>query len=334
MLFAVTPQVLYLKEVSIPHTVYDGMIFQAKYSLLVLEDRFDNIETDFKSSGIAVINPSNKWTKTEGNNYENTFLYKVQQKDAKLPEITAKLLRNGRVIGTDSIGQKEIEIIDINIENFSGIFAGSLKLEESKVAPFDDESNIIIFELSAIDSNLEDFNLKAYEKQGTESFKGNYSNSDLIYYLIIKKNKSTLDFKYFDTTDQKLKELHIKNVPTDERVSTQSDLKPKNTFLMTKLLVLGAVIFIFLTLYVLKRKRIFLLITLIFAAVLFFYIFQKGTVSLKSGTPIYILPTKNSTVVFQTSGKQEAKILSTKNGYIKIEIDDKIGWIKRADAKD
>ena len=53
----------------------------------------------------------------------------------------------------------------------------------------------------------------------------------------------------------------------------------------------------------------------------------KGNVILKKGTKVQILPTKNSTVFYIVKKETNAKILNKKGNYIKIKINNKIGWI-------
>jgi len=332
-LFAFEAKVVYLKEESIPKNIYEGMIFEADYSMLAL-DEFDSITTDFEDSGISVVNGDSKWHKVGDSEYVNSFLFKVlKNTNVSLPKMTVTLIKDGVPIGSDVIEPKPIDVIKINVDDFSSVYADSLKLEDSRVAVFNETLNIVIFMLKAKNSNLNEFVLKNYAKQGDESFKGNYVESELIYYVMIPKDDLELSFRYFDTSKNRLETVSIKNIPIDEKVSTQSDLKPKNTMLMTKIVVLGFVAFLFLLLFIIKRKKLYLIIALIAIGGILYYLLQKGTVSVKEGANLYILPTFNSSVVYTLEKDKEANFLATREGYIKVEIDDKIGWVKKSAIK-
>jgi len=325
-------KIAYLKEVSIPKNIYEGMVFEVTYDLLVL-DEFDSIETSFEGGSVSVLNKSAPWKKIGDSQYTNSFLFQSKTKQIKLPAITVLISKNGSQIGSDTLSSQSLTAIPIDVGDFCGVFADSLGFKESRITIFDDNSNIMVFGLEAKNSNLQDFKLAGFQKQGIESKSGNYKESELIYYVIIPKERAELSFKYFNTKNNRLETLSLKNVPNDEKVSTQSDLKPKNTLHLTKMIALGAVVLLFLLLYILKRKKIYLIITIVALIWIFFYIFQKGTLTLKEGSSVYILPTFNSTVVYTTKKDEEAKILADKEGYIKVEIDNKIGWIRKSAIK-
>lgn len=332
-LFAFEAKVVYLKEGSIPKNIYERMVFEANYSMLTL-DEFDSITTEFEGSGVSVLNSNSKWRKVGDGEYVNSFLFKVlEDKNVSLPKITVTLIKDGIPIGSDVIEPRAIEVIKINVDNFSYVYADSLKLEDSRVTVFDEKLNIVIFKLKAKNSNLNEFVLKNYAKQGDESFKGNYMESELIYYVMIPKGDLELSFKYFNTSKNHLETISIKNIPIDEKVSTQSDLKPKNTMLMTKIVVLGFVASLFLLLFIIKRKKPYLVIALTAIGSILYFLLQKGAVNIKKGANLYILPTFNSSVAYRVEKDTEANLLATRGGYIKVEIDDKIGWVKESDIK-
>lgn len=332
-LFAFEAKVVYLKEVSTPKNIYEGMVFEASFSMLAL-DEFDSITTDFESSSVSVVNKDSKWHKVGDNEYINTFLFKaLKGANVSLPKMTVTLIKDGVPIGSDVIEAKPVDVIKINVDDFSSVFADSLSLEDSRVAVFNETLNIVIFMLKAKNSNLNEFVLKNYAKQGDESFKGNYVESELIYYVMIPKDDIELSFRYFNTSKNRLETITVKNIPIDEKVSTQSDLKPKNTMLMTKIVVLGLFAFIFLLLFIIKRKKIYLFLAILAIGGILYYLLQKGTVTVKEGSSLYILPTFNSTVVYMLEKDKEANFLATREGYVKVEIDDKIGWVKKSAIK-
>jgi hypothetical protein len=61
---------------------------------------------------------------------------------------------------------------------------------------------------------------------------------------------------------------------------------------------------------------------------LIFFNLPKKEITLKSGKQIHILPFKQSTVFMTTEIPTKVTVLNRKGGYIKIEINNKIGWVK------
>ncbi|MFP4485596.1 MAG: hypothetical protein ACLFOC_01470 [Campylobacterales bacterium] len=325
------PQLLYLKEYSTPSSAYKGSVFPIEVKLLVLEE--GTLSSELSLQGLEALDENPKWRSQGDNLYSTTYLIKALSKDARTPAIDISLINQGVTLDTISLDSEDIDIIPVEVENFSGVFAQELKTDEFRSAIFDDSHNIMIFELNAQNSNLEDFHLKKYKKQGLESYKGDYYDSKLIYYVVVNKNIKEIEFKYFNTQKKRFEEIVFENKPTDERVSTQSDLKPKNTFLFTKIILSVSLVSLFVALFVFKRKKIFLLLALLVGVAMLFFLFEKGSVVVKKGAKIQILPTPNSTVFHTTTTSAEADLLAKKGQYIKIELDNKIGWIKRSDTK-
>lgn len=325
------PKLLYLKEYSTPSSAYKGSIFPIKVKLLALED--GTLSTNLSLQGLEALNKNPKWRSEGDNLYSTTYLIKALSEDAKTPAINISLINQGVTLDNISLNSKDIDIIPVEVEDFSGVFAQELKTDEFKAAIFDESQNIMIFELSAQNSNLKDFYLKKYDKQGLESYKGDYSNSELIYYVMVDKNIEEIKFKYFNTQTDSFEEIIYENKPTDERVSTQSDLKPKNTFLFTKIILSISLVSIFVALFIFKRKKIFLVLALLVGTAMLLFLFEKGSLVVKKGAKMQILPTPNSTAFYTTATNTEADILAKKGEYIKIELDNKIGWIRRSDVK-
>ena len=125
-------------------------------------------------------------------------------------------------------------------------------------------------------------------------------------------------------------ELHIDNFSQDDRVSTQSDIRPKNTLQIYKILAAIFLIIVFLGLYLYYRKKLFLVLGAIVLVVLIYLLSIKTSATLKTDVEIRIQPTFNSTIILTTQNPMEVKILSDKYGYYKILLeDDRIGWVRK-----
>ncbi len=87
---------------------------------------------------------------------------------------------------------------------------------------------------------------------------------------------------------------------------------------------------IFLGLFIWKRKKIFLIISIILLIISIIYLLPNEKAVVRKDTNVYILPTKNSTIFFRVENNQNVEILDRKNGFIKVlGLDNEfIGWIK------
>ena len=127
----------------------------------------------------------------------------------------------------------------------------------------------------------------------------------------------------------------MQNIAVEDRVSTQSDIKPKNNhqFFLISLMVFLALLFFGLYLY--KRKIIFVVLLVIALAFLLYFVTLKTSVTLKSNVALRIQPTLNSTIVLTTQTEQKAEILGKRNNYYKVILkDEHIGWVVKNDIKD
>ena len=144
------------------------------------------------------------------------------------------------------------------------------------------------------------------------------------------KSLDKISFDYFNVQSAKYVELHIDNFSQDDRVSTQSDIRPKNTLQIYKILAAIFLIIVFLGLYLYYRKKLFLVLGAIVLAVLIYLLSIKTSATLKTDVEIRIQPTFNSTIILTTQNPMEVKILSDKYGYYKILLeDDRIGWVRK-----
>ncbi len=87
---------------------------------------------------------------------------------------------------------------------------------------------------------------------------------------------------------------------------------------------------IFLLIFIWKRYKIVLFLTIISLITAVLYNLPNSTGIVKPDSFVYILPTKNSTIFFKVDKEEKVEVLQTKNGFIKVLGVDNgfIGWIK------
>jgi len=136
---------------------------------------------------------------------------------------------------------------------------------------------------------------------------------------------------YYNSKQKTFKEITIPLILQNELVSTQTDLNPNDSsFEKYKKVAVLVLFFIFLGLYIWKRKKFLLVITVILLIISILYYMPNETGVVKKDSYIYILPTKNSTIFFKLDSEQKVEKLQKRNGFVKvIGIDNQfIGWVK------
>ncbi|MDU7692984.1 MAG: SH3 domain-containing protein [Helicobacter sp.] len=148
------------------------------------------------------------------------------------------------------------------------------------------------------------------------------------YYLIFDKSQSQISFDYF--TNNAYQNVNLNVVISDNSVSTQSDLKPKNIFLAYWGILLIALALIFLLISIFKRSIIFLILSLGAAGLLLWHLFYHENIELPKNTIVKILPTQNSTTLYTLKNAQKVRVIDNHDKYYKIELENGlIGWVQK-----
>ena len=205
---------------------------------------------------------------------------------------------------------------------------------DTKITNYDTRHNLAVFQLQSTMGNLFDFHLEAYPQQGIESKSGDYKQAEAFYYAIVPKDLNTIRFDYFNLTTSKYTELQVENIALEERVSTQSDIKPKNNYQFFKITSMIFLVLLFFGLYLYKRKLIFILFGVLALGMLLYFLTLKTSATLKANVSLRIQPTFNSTIILTTQEPMQVEILAQRSNYYKVLLqDERIGWVKRDDLQ-
>ncbi|OCR16251.1 hypothetical protein BA915_03535 [Helicobacter pullorum] len=327
---------VYLNLLNPPQDIlYVNQIIPIEMKLLIFSD-YSNITTNFilENESIEVLNPNEKWILNQDSSLKNTFYFKIKQPSYTIPkiEVVVKTNEGEAKEATQAIEGKAIVLERKGV--YSQVVAQDLQILDTKITSYDSQNNLVVLQIQGNMANLFDFHLAAYSQQGIESKSGDYKESVIFYYVIVPKSLEVLSFDYFNIQSKKYVELQVENLSQDDRISTQSDIKPKNTLQIYKILAAIFLAIVFFGLYFYKRKIIFLILGICVLAVLFYLLSIKTAVSLKPNAEIRIQPTFNSTIILKTKDVIEVKILADRHGYYKVLLEDeRIGWVKEDDIQ-
>jgi len=331
-------QSLYASFEKSPKIIFKNQRFKISLKATITTDEFDKIETRFIGhKNITIVNSKNEWKYGNKNNFYNTYFFKVQAQNYKLPTFQVLMYKDGKIFEIVTLKTKHIRYTNVaeDNENFSNVIAKNLEIVTHKTKQYTNNQLLTILELKAQQGNLEDFYLKSFKEQGVNSIEEESSNQTAIYYAIIPIFSKKITFDYYNSETNSFVKLQSSVVLRNELVSTQTDLNPnKSNILLYKKVFLGSLTVLFFVIFLFRKQFIYIFITLIFLIVFILYNLPNERVQVKSESNIYILPTNNSTVFYKFNKSLKVEILNRKDDFVKIifrETDrnkEIIGWIK------
>lgn len=334
------PKIIYVKNADSKNlfnmSTYVGQTLRVTYDLLLFSNaKF--VGTEFvggiDSTKVVLKNPNTKWRFGSDGSYKGIYEYKIKSIGASIPPLKVMAVSSDGNYDDFSIAPAiELNVIDLyQNKKYAGVLADEFKIITHRTKIYDNVSNILVFEVSAKNSNLEDLKLPGIEKQGFESIHL-ARDSDGIYYCILPKEVQNISFEYFSLSNNSFQDIILPIVPVEDVVSTQDDIKPKNSFLLfSNLILIGLMVVILILYFMFKRKKIFLVFFLALLIYLFWSVFfSKHQAILIAQQPIRILPTHNSTILEVAHIDMNVEIISKHDQFYKIvTTDGKIGWIRK-----
>ncbi len=331
----VEEKVLYVSYDYLPEQVFTGEIFPVTFKTLSTIDRYDDILYEF-SNGRGVKQISKTPERSVKNQYfYDTFYFQAISNVVTLPNVTVSLsFSQFSQNHATTLNGKRIAAINLNPNrDFSHILAEDFALTNTKTTKYDSQNNILVFSATAKRSNLDNFTLDTYEKQGFESLQLSHDMSLMTYYIVIPKKLEEIQFSYFDLTDKSFKQILIPIMIDNDTVSTQSDLKPKEyAHQIIKVAVAGAVSIVGLILLYIRRKLFYLIVIIIPLVYIAYASIPIRYACIKQDSPIYLLPMSNGTIFEKASTQYNLEVQGSIDGYTKVKLqNNKIGWVKNED---
>ena len=261
-----------------------------------------------------------------------TFYFKALSKKLKLPDINVTLLDDNYLpIAQNRLLGKELKAIKLNPpSDFCNVLAKSLVVKNFQISPYDKENNLVVLNIEANLSNIEDFHLNFVKKGWFEDFNQTSLFVKTSYFAIVPTYIKKFKFSYFNTQKNRFeyfqKKIEIKN----DSVVTQTDIRPsEDSHKIIKILVFFFIAILFLIIAIFKKSFSYLFLAFIFGGYGAYLSFPIKTICIKKGAKVSILPTKNSTIFFISKSRLKVKRLNHIDGYSKIELPNKkIGWVK------
>lgn len=324
------PKVVYLTFDLPKKQLYTNQVFAVDFKAIIASESVSNFYSIFPSKiGIEILNPRSNWTKIDEYAYTNRYYFKIKSKLATLPKVEFYLNLNDGSEYVETVDGFEISSISLNAKkDFSGVIASNLDVKNYKTTKYDEKNNILVLEIDANESNLEDFRLR-FEKQGIDSIERDLPFTKVFYYALISQKVDSLNFEYFNTKTNKYIPISLPIFIEDDKTVNQSDLDPQDTNLkLYKVVGLSTLLAIFIIIFAIKRGRFNLFMIVVLSAIIIYDLIPNRVIKLQKECKIRLLPTKNSTIFMITNREISAEFLSRQNGYMKVLLpDNNIGWV-------
>ncbi|MGT0083574.1 SH3 domain-containing protein [Helicobacter pylori] len=323
--------------------VYIGQIIGVTYDLLLFDAEFleAKIKDGLDKTQIELLSKMPKWKKVEKELFRATYYYKIKGVKAIIPSLEVSAFSNKDKYIDHSIAPKvALQVTDLSKNpRYANVMAKDLQVVQYKTKDYDDKNNILVMELAFKEATWEDFHIKEAIKQGFDNASLNQikaKEGSVFYYCVLPKTLQNLSFDYFSLSNKQFKTLSFSTIPTQDTTGIQSDLIPKNNFLVFSNVALLALCVFFLVLFfIFGHKLIFLgLGILCLGFVLYHLLFTQKSALLLAHKKIRILPTQNSTILGLSKNEMPIKILGSHDDYYKILTPhEQIGWVKKDEVK-
>lgn len=323
--------------------VYIGQIIGVTYDLLLFDAEFleAKIKDGLDKTQIELLSKMPKWKKVEKELFRATYYYKIKGIRASIPSLEVSAFSNKDKYIDHSIAPKvALQVTDLSKNpRYANVMAKDLQVVQYKTKDYDDKNNILVMEIAFKEATWEDFRIKEAIKQGFDNASLNQikaKEGSVFYYCVLPKTLQNLSFDYFSLSNRQFKTLSFSAIPTQDTTGIQSDLIPKNNFLVFSNVALLALCVFFLVLFfIFGRKLIFLgLGILCLGFVLYNLLFTQKSALLLAHKKIRILPTQNSTILGLSKDEMPIKILGSHDDYYKILTPhEQIGWVKKDEVK-
>lgn len=336
--FADTPRIAYI-NVEFPNastSLYVGQDIEVKYTLTLLSGAKlvgADLMNFSSANNITLKNKTSNWHTNTRGELSNTYVYTITGKDVVIPPLRAKVtLDDGRYEEVIAQGATFQAIELSSNANYINVIADSMEVVDYRSKEYDEANNIVIFQFQLQGGNLNAMKIAQYQKQGLENSRVVDGVTYGIYYVVLDKSVRVLSFDYFSLLQQQFVNISLPIQVAQNLQIDGGDIKPRNTFLMFKNLIIGGfILFVALVWLVFKKiRKISLAVLVMLVAMLAYNVFFSATSGIaQAGANISIIPTHNSTIIEVVKEPTEVAIIGEYEEYYKVIIESRVGWIRK-----
>jgi hypothetical protein len=311
----------------IPKKIYENQLFP----VTIIDTRQEKSAPVFSFDASGEISPLSPTPLVIRNGNDNfyTFYFKADHKDVTIPRLFINDNGESIVLERQHIPIKTLK----PREDFCGVLAADMKIKNSQVSHYDEENYLVTLSIEAYEANLEDMFLPHVQESGVEELERDGAKASAEFYTVIPTTQKQLKFTYFNTIKHQYVFLEVPVELADSTVTTQSDLNPKeDSFDKLKKYTFMALTVFFFLMFLFHRDFFYLTLGVVSLITLLTFYIPHEKICVKQGAPLYILPTKTSSISTKIDRQIETSLLGERAEFKKIEYKKGIvGWVKNED---
>jgi hypothetical protein len=331
---------IYSEYVEFPERVYKGQIFQIVLKTTLVHENYDDLTYKFYGGqGVKLINeePIREIIDIDGIlAVYDKFYFMVKDVNLISPRITL-YLNSEDSSDKLSLSSRKIQSIELpQIENFSNIFADTLKVTKVVADRYNEDYNILNIFLSSEIGDIEKIKFEEpyiiKQDYQSKSSNNNLFKSDVVYFVVLPKYYTNFTMKYFNTHIFKIQKIDIPIDVRNDMVTTAKDLRPKilDQNLYIKIGIFITLTILFLMLFHFYQNKIWLGGASIFLAISVIFLVPKPSVCVNGGSVVRILPMSSSTGFTEIEERSLFEKVAERGRFIKISLSESSeGWVRR-----
>jgi hypothetical protein len=267
-----------------------------------------------------------------GNDLFFTFYFRAEdENDVHIPPLH---IRDGNRTVTLPAHTVRTETLSTEgVEGFCGIIATKCTIESSQVSLFDANSTLVSLQVRAQEANPEAFRLEGVLESGVEKIERIASRSLAEYYFVIPAGRKQITLTYYNTLQRRFVSTTIETDYHNKPVAAQVELNPKaSPFDRLKKYGSIALTLFFALMFAWRRDKLYLVLLVAMLYLLYVVYKPQARLCIREGSPLYILPTRNSRIGTTVSERLHTHALSRRGDFYKINYHNgTIGWIRHDD---
>lgn len=256
-----------------------------------------------------------------------TFYFKTPatEESLELPTLSIWNLQQTYMLHSITIPIKKLAH---NPPDFCKVLASNLRINHTKIDPFDSNNSLVTLNIEATEANLEDMHIPTAIDDGIENLTRDGAKAVANYYFIVPSSKEKIHFSYYNLITKSFSKIEI-NLQNSIYQQPIDGLTPKeiNFDAIKKYTLMALAVIFFLLAYTTRDYLYILLFVVLFAMVIYFYI-PNRSICVSEGTSLYILPTNNSSISTRLSQDYNTQALTRYRQFYKIDYNGIKGWIK------
>jgi len=217
--------------------------------------------------------------------------------------------------------------------DFCGLIATDCAVEASQVSSFDTNSTLVTLRIRASEANPEAIHIPGSLEEGLEKMRRDRSQVVAEYYFVIPSNRKSITLSYYNTLQHRFVPVTIATDYRNKPVAAQVELNPKASPIeqLKKYGSLALALF-FALMYLWQRDRLYMLLLAGTLVGLYLLYRPHQTLCIREGSPLYILPARNSRISISLPETLHTPSLGEHGEYYKINYHHgTIGWIRHED---